>query len=278
LHVATELPTWIVADASRVKQVLHNLLGNAIKFTRSGEVSLSIAVDDRSGQRWLSFVVRDTGCGVPPEMAERIFQPFEQFVPRRVTDGPDAATGLGLGLTISRQLAAAMGGEVVCLQVDGPGACFCFSMPCHVAEPPAKEPCERGDAAVDLRGRVLVVEDNPVNAMIVQAMLERLGLRVDVAPNGQAALDALERAGFCAVLMDCRMPGMDGWQATHEWRQRERARGRARVPIIALTANAVVGDRERCLEAGMDDYLAKPVELPALGETMRRHVGTLLAA
>jgi signal transduction histidine kinase/CheY-like chemotaxis protein len=272
VHLAAALPAWFVADLPRVKQVLHNLLGNAIKFTEHGEVTLTVALEDRGDGRWLCFVVRDTGGGVPPALAERIFQPFEHIVPVRPSEGPLSVGGLGLGLAISRQLAAAMDGEVDCLAVTGRGACFRFGMPCRVADPPSIDSRPHSEATAPLRGHVLVAEDNPVNAMITQAMLERLGLSTELVSDGQAAVDALEQGRVDAVLMDCQMPGMDGWRATQEWRKRERGSGRQRVPIIALTANAVVGDRERCLQAGMDDYLSKPIELAHLEQAMRRHL------
>ena len=273
LHLAPGLPAWFVADLPRVKQVLHNLLGNAIKFTQRGVVSLNVTIEDRREQRWLCFVVHDTGSGVPPALAQRIFQPFEQFVSGHPNDGAVvAAAGLGLGLTISRQLVGAMGRELVCLTVEGPGACFRFLMPCQVADPPASVTRPPTEPTAPLRGRILVAEDNPVNAIIAKAMLERLGLSVDSVCDGQAALDALERARFDAVLMGCQMPGMDGWRATKEWRKRERDGARPRVPIIALTANAVAGDRERCLEAGMDECVPKPIEMATLEEAIRRHV------
>ena len=120
---------------------------------------------------------------------------------------------------------------------------------------------------------MLVVEDNPVNALIARSMLEHMGLDVDIAEDGQQALDQLQQARYTAVLMDCQMPVLDGWQATRRWRLQERATGAARTPIIALTANAVAGDRERCIDAGMDDYLAKPFEMTALSLLMAQHVG-----
>ena len=276
LQLAKGLPAWVMADLPRVKQVLHNLIGNAIKFTQHGGVSLSVSQEDRGGQAFLSFIVRDSGSGVPPAVAEHIFQPFEQLVPGGPVgpgQGPSgAAVGLGLGLTISRQLAGAMGGEVVCLPVEGPGACFRFLMPCQAVDEPADAARLQCEPGVRLRGRILVAEDNPVNAMIALAMLERLGLSVDLVSDGQSALDALAQARFDAVLMDCQMPGMDGWTATRAWRRHEEALGGTRLPIIALTANAVDGDRERCLAAGMDDYVGKPIDMAALEEAMLRYL------
>lgn len=262
LHIDPALPQWVTGDASRIKQVLHNLLGNAVKFTREGEVRLDVKMQDGR----LEFVVRDTGDGVPPDMRERIFNAFEQ--------GPSAAahgrSGTGLGLTISRRLARAMGGNVVCMPATDRGACFLFSMPCRPAQAASKPAAEVQSATGRLHGRVLVVDDNPVNAMVATAMLQYAGLEVDVAEDGQAALDRMRAGGISLVLMDCHLPGLDGWEATRRWRLGE-PEGE-HLPIVALTANAVLGDRDRCLQAGMDDYLAKPVDY----QTMIDVIGRLL--
>ena len=266
VDVEPGLPEWTLADAVRVKQVLHNLLGNAIKFTSAGGVALHLA---RIGDE-LVFSVRDTGVGVPPAERERIFQAFEQVA---APGAQDYRAGTGLGLTISRELARAMGGDVTCQPASGQGSEFRFTLPCRpcaalaeAAAPPAAA------EAPHLAGRVLLAEDSPVNVIIARAMLERMGLSVDVAADGQAALDGMRSGGYVAVLMDCQMPVLDGWQATRRWREHEADQGLPRLPIIALTANAVVGDRERCLEAGMDDYLPKPFEVGELAALMRRHV------
>jgi signal transduction histidine kinase/CheY-like chemotaxis protein len=250
------LPAWVTGDASRVKQVLHNLLGNAIKFTAHGEVRLAIGRHDGE----LRFVVSDSGDGVPPEMRETIFNAFEQ--------GPSATAqgrnGTGLGLTISRRLARAMGGDVRCSEPGAAGgATFIFTMACRLplADPMPSAP--RAEPAVaSLVGRVLVVDDNPVNALVATAMLKRAGLDVEVAEDGLAAIERMNSGGIDLVLMDCQLPILDGWEATRRWRRSERPG--ERLPIVALTANAVLGDRERCLAAGMDDYLPKPVDLDAL--------------
>jgi len=266
VQLADDLPPWIVADGSRVKQVLHNLLGNAIKFTLRGVVDLSAA---REGDR-IHFCVRDTGPGIPPDQIERIFSAFEQVV---LPNTAHFRTGTGLGLTISRDLARAMGGDVRCESIPGQGSAFHFDMPFRACAGPQ----DAGEDVVDedlqrLSGRILVADDNPVNAMIAKAMLELLGLEVTMAEDGHAALDQLSQSSFAAVLMDCQMPGLDGWKATRRWREQERSSGARRTPIIALTANAVVGDRERCIEAGMDDYLPKPFELRELSSVMRRYL------
>jgi CheY-like chemotaxis protein len=191
-------------------------------------------------------------------MRERIFNAFEQ--------GPSAAahgrSGTGLGLTISRRLARAMGGDVVCTPAADGGACFVFTMPCQPAAAAPAQSAKTGPAPGKLQGRVLVVDDNPVNAMVATAMLQCTGLEVDVAEDGLAALERMRAGGLSLVLMDCQLPVLDGWEATRRWRRGEPSG--EHLPIVALTANAVVGDRERCLQAGMDDYLAKPVEFEAM--------------
>jgi signal transduction histidine kinase/CheY-like chemotaxis protein len=248
-------------DAVRVKQVLHNLLGNAIKFTREGAVS--ITADWQAPM--VRFEVRDSGPGVPPSQREAIFNAFEQGEQRA------GGAGLGLGLTIARELARAMGGDVQLLDTPGPGSTFVFTL--------RAEPARHGDgtslaqslALPNFRAHALLVDDNAVNAEVARAMLEHLGLEVSVAVDGERALDALAAGDFDVVLMDCEMPVLDGLDATRRWREREQGLPSARhVPIVALTASAVQGDRERCLAAGMDDYLAKPFELAELAAVLYR--------
>jgi len=270
-----ELPAAALMDASRVKQVLHNLIGNALKFTAAGEVR--IAVDMTNGL--LRFQIADTGEGIPPDAVERIFDAFEQ--------GPSTTapqrSGAGLGLTISRRLARAMGGDVQCRSTPGLGTTFDFSIAFR-ATPRAPQP--RASVAEELAaalpparalptrpGRVLVVEDNDVNALVVRGMLEQMGVETELAINGQKALASMGRISFDLVLMDCQMPVLDGWEATRIWRAREsRLRQNAHLPIVALTASAVAGERERCLAAGMDDYLSKPFTREALGEVVDRYL------
>jgi two-component system, sensor histidine kinase len=259
-----DLPEWIEADAPRVKQVLHNLIGNAIKFTVHGEVSLSVS---RQAAQ-MEFLVRDTGIGIPPDQVERIFKAFEQVA---APGSAEHRSGTGLGLTISRELAQAMGGDVACRPAAGAGTEFRFTLPCRPCGAPARAPDAMAELP-QLSGRVLVAEDSPVNAMIARTMLERMGLAVDLADDGHLALERMQHTDYAVVLMDCQMPVLDGWQATREWRERERRIGGRRVPIVALTANAVLGDRERCIAAGMDDYLAKPFEMNDLAALMRRHL------
>ncbi|MEO5687972.1 MAG: ATP-binding protein [Burkholderiaceae bacterium] len=271
------LPAAALLDASRVKQVLHNLIGNALKFTAHGSVGLSAAMSDAM----LRFRVSDSGEGIPPDAMERIFDAFEQ--------GPSSTapvrSGAGLGLTISRRLARAMGGDVTCNSVPGQGTTFEFTIAFH---PAPKTPTPRlslseelaaaGESSIEpvaRPGRVLVVEDNEVNAMVVRGMLEQMGVDAELAVDGQKALERMGQTPYDLVLMDCQMPVLDGWEATRIWRSREtRLRQMQRVPIVALTASAAAGERERCLEAGMDDYLSKPFSREALGELVDRYLAT----
>jgi len=259
------LPQRVRGDAARVKQVLHNLIGNAIKFTRSGDVTLEVS----AGEDVLCFTVRDSGHGIAAEQAERIFDAFAQ-----AGEAPSRRAGTGLGLTISRQLARAMGGDVRYEPAEGGGSVFRF-MVAVTPLPPEPQDADESWGAHDfhLRGRVLVVDDSPVNALVARGMLERFGLRVDVAEDGEEALQRMRQVTYDAVLMDCQMPGLDGFETTQRWRRDEPVLAHGgHLPIIALTANAVPGDREHCLAAGMDDYLAKPFDLNDLGAVLQRHL------
>ena len=270
------LPAAAQMDASRVKQVLHNLIGNALKFTAHGNVGLSVAMSEAL----LRFRVNDSGEGIPPDAIERIFDAFEQ--------GPSstapARSGAGLGLTISRRLARAMGGDVTCRSVPGKGTTFEFTIAFRPApktprpRPSLSEELAAGQAPLEplfRLGRVLVVEDNEVNALVVRGMLEQMGVNAELAVDGQKALSRMGQTAYDLVLMDCQMPVLDGWEATRIWRAREsRLRQNQRTPIVALTASAASGERERCLEAGMDDYLSKPFTREALGELVERYLAT----
>jgi signal transduction histidine kinase len=269
------LPAAAQMDASRVKQVLHNLIGNALKFTAQGGVGLAVAMTDGL----LRFRVSDSGEGIPPDAIERIFDAFEQ--------GPSSTapvrSGAGLGLTISRRLARAMGGDVTCRSVPGRGTTFEFTI---AFRPAPRTPTPRPSLSEELAaagettgepvtrpGRVLVVEDNEVNALVVRGMLEQMGVNAELAIDGQKALARMGQTSYDLVLMDCQMPVLDGWEATRIWRAREtRLRQTQRTPIVALTASAAAGERERCLEAGMDDYLSKPFSREALGELVDRYL------
>lgn len=268
------VPSTCRGDEFRVRQIATNLIGNAIKFTAAGEVAVTLGAEaphlaaGLTRQR-LRLCVRDTGIGIPPERMDRLFRPFSQVdasVARRFG-------GTGLGLAISRGLAEMMGGTITVESVEGRGTTFTAewlveievgTVAVPVPSLPAPALVEPTSAAPALR--VLVAEDNPVNQLVIVHLLGRLGHTPDVVSDGQAAVDAQARRAFDVVLMDVQMPTMDGLAATRRIRQ-----SAVRQPyIIAMTANAMPGDREACLEAGMNDYLSKPVSAEALAEAFGR--------
>lgn len=287
----------VVGDPSRLKQVLGNLLSNAIKFTQAGYVRLSMSAqrEESSPARWrIFFTMADSGIGISPEALAQLFQPFTQAdtsISRRFG-------GTGLGLAISKNLVELMGGKIACQSVPGQSTKFSFDILCpegvatdrHEAPPQA---AMKNDASLDpqpaaiaapaapvspaqvnplapltptttaapsaLTGaRILVAEDTEINRQLLRILLARRGCVLQEVENGQLALEAIRNGNYDLVLMDCMMPIMDGYQATSEIRSFEQAHGRPRTPIIALTASAIEGDRQRCLDAGMDDYLSKP--------------------
>ena len=254
-------------DPTRLRQVLSNLLSNAIKFTEHGRVLLAAErLADRDGDTrlWLRFVVRDSGIGIAPEALARLFQPFvqaDQSTTRRYG-------GSGLGLVICRHLVELMGGSISVESTPGAGSTFTVDLPFAAALAPVASSGSGAGSRQTLNGRVLVAEDNPVNQSVIEAMLGELGVTVTIVANGAAAVEALPGGAFDLVLMDCQMPVMDGYAATAAIRAG--AGALARVPIIALTANALPEDRQRCLAAGMDDYLSKPIRLEALAACLRR--------
>mgnify|MGYP001614325658 FL=1 len=262
------LPEGLVGDAPRIRQVLLNLIGNALKFTDSGRVEVSAGGQLRPDSRIeVTFSVEDTGVGIPAGELPRLFQKFTQL------ESPGAARrgGTGLGLAISKQLVELMGGTIGVSSQPGKGSRFWFSLPLALAEeaPAARVP--EAAAAFEpalARLRVLLAEDNAVNQRVARKMLERLGCTVDVAPNGAVALQMASDSSYDLVLMDCQMPEMDGFEATRALRALWAET--ARPPIVALTAQAMQGDRERCLAAGMDDYLSKPVQIRELAQLVRK--------
>jgi len=265
------VPNRIVGDEGRLRQVLVNLVGNAIKFTERGEVSVRVSVEEEpspAGRRTLRFTVADTGIGIPPD---RVSQIFEEFV-QADTSPARRFSGTGLGLAISKRLVEMMGGEIGCDSEPGRGSTFWFTLP---LVPAAEEEAERSgpsDAAPaeepERRGKVLVVEDNRVNRMVAEKMLTRLGCAVECVESGEEALRRLAEEDYDIVLMDVNMPGMDGLETTR--RIREQERGLRRTVIVAMTARAMDGDREICLEAGMDDYISKPVTVSELKRVLHR--------
>ena len=251
------VPRWLEGDTARLRQVLMNLLNNAFKFTTEGTVSLEVALTEPGDVR---FLVRDTGCGIPEARREILFKPFSQVdssIARRYG-------GSGLGLAICERLVIAMGGQIRFESHEGRGSVFWVDLPLRRVSQDAVErhsgqPSAAADSATPALPscRILVVEDHPTNRELAQAMLERLGQTVSVAENGQAGLQQLAQGNFDLVLMDMQMPVLDGLQTTQRWRQLEGS-GDRRLPIIAMTANAMPEDKQRCVDAGMDEVLYKP--------------------
>jgi CheY-like chemotaxis protein len=269
-----DVPFTVAGDAGRLRQVLVNLLGNAVRFTPAGEVSVHLALDGSSGDEIvLRLTVSDTGIGITPDALERIFEPFVQAE----TSTASRYGGSGLGLAICRQLVDLMGGRIEARSEPGRGSAFLFtvrvSRPGSVTAGAAGEDGDGVEGAPLVRrwsGRVLVAEDNAVNQLVIVRQLEARGLSADVAASGVEAVDAWARIPYDLVLMDCRMPDMDGYEATREIRRRED--GGRRTPIVAMTADALPEYRQRSLDAGMDVHLAKPVGARDLDSVLDRFV------
>lgn len=292
-EVDPKVPVNLLTDPTRIRQVLTNLVSNAVKFTRHGSVTLKVFLAGSAEASQLVFEVHDTGVGIPPSKLSRLFRPFAQA---------DASTtrqfgGTGLGLTISKRIVELMGGKIGVESVEGQGSVFHFSLPLSRVPvhssldglmrnslPPAAlgnfkpsdKPALRTSSIPPLSARnprelapVLVVDDNAVNRKFACKVLDKLGFRYELAEDGRDAVQRVKSQRFSAVLMDCMMPEMDGYQATRIIRQWEGGAGE-RVPIIAVTANAMVGDKERALDAGMDDYLTKPMRPEELRMKLRR--------
>lgn len=272
--VPTEgLPRYVRGDPMRLRQVLFNLISNAVKFTEQGGVRLIVTPEERDGRDdWVCFQAIDTGVGIDPKQIDRLFSPFTQ---------EDSSTtrrfgGTGLGLSISKGLVELMGGEI---RVDARrmgGTAFIVELPLQEAAPIMQEVPEEGstldqDHIETLHA--LLVEDDPINQQVVSGMLQTLGLPHDIADNGESALRMFEERSYDLVFMDCQMPKMDGYETTRRLRRRV-GEGGPHLPIIALTANALKGDREKCLAVGMDDYLPKPIKKKDLSAVIRKWATT----
>lgn len=280
------LPRRLCGDPGRLRQILNNLVGNAVKFTDAGQVNIRVATQRIGGHYemenhvFLCFEVSDTGIGMEPEARRRLFVPF--------TQGENAFSrsygGTGLGLAISKRLVELMGGDIGVESKPGVGSKFWFSVSLELAEGIKQSTTDYATAPDDhdlsvLRGlRVLMAEDEVVNQAVGMEMLRMFGCEPTLVTNGNEVLKALDAQSYDLVLMDCHMPGMDGFAATAAIRRREAlasvsaTTSAPRLPIIAFTANAMHGDRERCLAAGMDDYLTKPFRMELLRETLEQWV------
>ncbi|HEX5229654.1 MAG TPA: PAS domain S-box protein [Bryobacteraceae bacterium] len=271
-RIAADLPAQLSGDANRLRQVLLNLTYNAIKFTDQGAVTLDASLDRlEGGKAAVRFTIADTGIGIRPEEAARLFSPFTQA---------DASTtrkygGSGLGLAICKQLVEMMGGTIGVQSEVGRGSRFWFTavfgvpasvQPALAARPQARPRLAVETASITRSVRILVAEDNAINRDVALAQLQKLGIGADAVANGEEAVAAVERGGYDLVLMDCQMPVLDGFEAT----RRIRGSARAAIPIVAVTADAMPSDQERCLREGMNDYIAKPVDVNRLSAVLAR--------
>ncbi len=272
LDLDPNLADWVIADAQRLKQVLLNLIGNAIKFTERGTVTLRLRTQPApEGFARIDFEVRDTGVGISGDAAPALFQPFHQVA----RDDRRRIGGTGLGLAISQRIAEAMDSKIMVESEVGEGSRFHFSLLLERDRTPIHAPLVDsamggldGDNA--LSGKVLIVEDNEVNRMIAREMLISLGLDVLEAADGQQALDVLANDRVDLIIMDCLMPVLDGYETAREVRRRESESGTSRTPIVALTANAFDEDAARSRTAGMDGHMAKPYTRAQLRELLKK--------
>jgi signal transduction histidine kinase/FixJ family two-component response regulator len=278
---------WLQTDPERLRQILTNLVGNAVKFTAQGHVIVRLRLEDHDAQARdgdvcrIAFEVQDTGRGIPDAHIDKIFDAFHQVDARDdYLEG-----GSGLGLSISQQICMAMGGKLHCESRVGIGTTFFFTLALSRTQRPSDRLADTGsqqdwlgeeEGTSPLAGRVLVVEDNAVNALVAQATLEHLGLEVVVAENGLRALEWLEDHEPDLVLMDFHMPEMGGIEATRRIRELEVRRGWTPMPIVAMSAGNQIDDHRHCLEVGMNDYISKPFVPRDMNRVLRRHLQTLV--
>lgn len=267
--LAPKTPQVVLTDPARLRQILFNVVGNAVKFTETGSVRLEVALASQRGREaHLLFTVTDSGIGIPEDKLDAIFEPFTQI------DGSLTRKygGTGLGLGIVKRLIGLLGGVIAVDSLPGRGTEFAFSVRCRLADTaveaavPVRERTSCREGVV----RVLVVEDEAINRLATVSMLRKLGFAAEAVEDGDEALNVLARQHFDVVLMDIQMPRLSGDEATRRIRRGERAGIDPDIPVIALTAHAMAGDRERCLACGMDDYLSKPVDIAALGQAVSR--------
>ncbi|VVB62739.1 Methanogenesis regulatory histidine kinase FilI [uncultured archaeon] len=266
-------PKTILGDYGKLRQVLVNLLSNAIKFTEEGGISVSVSskASETKGLRKITFAVKDTGIGISPENVDKLFQPFSQ-VDMSFSRGHE---GAGLGLAICKDLVGLMGGRIWAESKPGEGSTFYFTIEAEPL-PDRQEKSNSSDTkanaifenlAEGFPLRILVAEDDTFNRRSIVDTLKKMGFRADAVEDGQEAVEALERRPYDLILMDIKMPRMDGLKATREIRKRWPDNG---PKIVAITAYALEGDKEKCLDAGMDDYIAKPVQKDKLAEMLKR--------
>ena len=268
LALGDNLPGVIISDSARLRQIIVNLIGNAIKFTEKGKVELSVACVERTPTKaMMHFTVTDTGIGIDSAAQARLFKPFMQAD----TSMSRKYGGTGLGLAISQRIAQAMGGALQVSSVLNKGSTFRVIVPCKLPEVSSIPVTAEAPKFVTptLRGRVLVVEDDSVNQQVIDLFLKKMGLTPVFAADGEAAIEKASPDEFDIVLMDCQLPGIDGLEATRQIRTKLAGKP---LTIVALTANASTTVRENCLAAGMDDFLSKPVRFELLAGMLQRHL------
>jgi CheY-like chemotaxis protein len=263
---ADNLQQTVVGDQLRLRQILTNLIGNAVKFTERGKVEVRVAAGEKTaaGKREFTFSVADTGIGIPADKQHLLFRSFSQV------DDSDTRGygGAGLGLAISREIAERMGGTIGFESEEGVGSTFTFTVPLGAdgieseaaTEAETEEPAASAAPLPDtgVKPRLLIAEDDPITRKVIGMMLQRSNYDPDFAENGLQAVEMWEKGEYDLILMDMQMPRMDGFEATRAIREKERERG-CHIPIVALTAHALKEDEEKCLAAGMDSYIAKPI-------------------
>ena len=269
-RIEADVPALMSGDSSRLRQILLNLVGNALKFTEQGQVNISVQTHKTKAFA-LDFRITDTGIGITPDVQQQLFRPFIQ------SDSSHTRRfgGTGLGLAIVKQLVELMGGKITIESELGQGSCFQFAV--YLA-PPVLIDTDKAITAVVMQSlrtswqgaHILLAEDTPTNQDVMKAMLHVLGCDVDIVANGQQALDVLMNSHYDLVLMDCQMPEMDGFEATSRYREYEKAHHLPRIPIVAVTASVLTDERAACLTCGMDDILTKPFKRKELAEILER--------
>jgi len=268
-HYSPSLPVGIISDSNRLQQILMNLISNALKFTDRGEIALTLS---RTQNNILKVTIDDTGIGIPEDKQDHVFSKFSQA---------DETTsrrygGTGLGLAICKSLITIMGGKIGVHSIVGQGSSFWFTLPIvetdiEVLETKGVEIASQVDFG---NVHVMVVDDHPINLMLARKLLKKIGIqRIQIVDNGQEAFEYTQVGMYDAILMDCQMPGMDGFQTTEAIRKMHKGQA-LHTPIIAVTANAMKGDRQKCLAAGMDDYISKPIDPNTLIQTLQKWIQT----
>jgi signal transduction histidine kinase/ActR/RegA family two-component response regulator len=264
-HYPAYMPDHFSGDPSRIRQVTLNLLSNAIKYTDSGSVNLNVEMSSNGPEALVKLSVVDTGSGIAPELQPLLFQEFLQL-DRKMTRRHG---GTGLGLAITKNLIHLMQGEIGLTSKLNEGTTFWVTIPLTILATPRSEITQpKPTPALTVDAHVLVAEDNSVNRTIIKAFLAKFGCSVETVDNGIEAIERWQSSPYDLIFMDCQMPELDGYEATQKIRSLESSK--ARIPIIAMTAHAMAGDRELCLEAGMDDYISKPIELATLAAILER--------